>query len=170
MAAIRPCSTGSTVRASNVTRQICSYEATVVSTHTHTHTHYQPCSFARTWVCLWTLNKHRLPSAIKYAACHSAISSVCSLHTLLFFTAPDRTHRQSFLPLVLQLFAFSCRVLGNLFTSRLQCVFCSALSTYWSKFPVFLSAAASFSPDEISCEWAPCGARKRTYLKERPRR
>lgn len=82
-----------------------------------------PNTHRRSNVCVRALNVfvniERASFAFRYQiCCHSAISSVCSLHTLLFFSAHN-----PFSPCFLALlFAVACSAISS---HRLQCVFCS---------------------------------------------
>lgn len=121
--------------------------------HTHTHIHYiDLLSFASVSVFV---NIVCFPLSNMVPFCHSAISSVCSLHTL-FFTA------QSFLfPGALPPASLTTAISSN----RLQCVFCSryqptdlnSLSIFFRW--VVLAVAIEISVNKLGTE------QKRTYSK-----
>lgn len=111
-------------RASKAKKRICSFKATVVPTHTHTHTLHRP-SVVRERECVC---EHCLLSAIKYGAIlpfshfERLLSAYIIFHRTILFVPgrppPRITHY--------------C----NLFKSSPVCIL-FALSTYWSKFPLF---------------------------------
>lgn len=147
-----------------VREQRCGGTFSAIKRQLFQHTHYAGHSFAH--VSMFCTNIEQASFAFRYQIwCHSAISSVCSPHTL-FFNTLSHTHKIlfpspssssaggcSFLSPFGVSCSCSCSCSCNHFTSSPVCIL-FALSTYWSKFSLVIFLLSSVV--RLSRSWNHC--------------